>query len=83
MKRPTEIITLEQYKELGKKATKQPAKKRPPSPAERLARAGWMPRCDVEHGMERFRYWHPATGRVTDSYDDEGQARREALEVLT
>jgi hypothetical protein len=83
MKRPTEEISIEQYRALHVKPEKQPAKPRPPSPAERLARKGWMPRCDVEHGVERFRYWHPATGRSTDSYDDEGQARREALEVLT
>lgn len=83
MKRPTEEITLEQYQELHKKKAPKPkGKPRPPSPAERLAKAGWMPRCDVEGGQETFRYWQPTTGRRTAGYADEGAARAEALEVI-
>lgn len=82
MKRPTEEISLEQYHDLHKKKEPRPkGPPRPPSPAERLARAGWMPRCDVEDGQETFRYWQPTTGRVTAGYDDDREARTEALEV--
>lgn len=71
MKRPTEHITLDQYRALHKKPEPRPkAAPRPPSPAERLARAGWMPRCDVDGGQETFRYWQPSSGRRTAGYAD-------------